>query len=157
MIEKALSLLPVGLFTLGAGGLAVLGLALIAYSMLPLSRFASIARPTGVVTLIAAALLGVKAWGESRYLDGVEIERTKWEHEVALVRASNDAARVAVQQFGTQIADDVEARIASLPETISKEILDAARAEDDKPVPENCRDVYRGLPPGVLQRLDQIR
>lgn len=157
MIERLVNEGQIWLPALGAGGLAVVGVALMLYASGLFGIPKLLVQVCGWTALGAALATAVLTWGQSRYLAGVAGERAVWTHKAEIVRAEQQAARIAVESFGQQIADSVEARIASLPETISKEILDAARAEDEKPVPENCRDVYRGLPPGVLQRLDQIR
>ncbi|MDQ0510862.1 hypothetical protein [Ancylobacter amanitiformis] len=149
--------LPFGLHILGASGLAILGAALLIYAVLPLSRYAAVAQVLGIASLGGAAYLAAQAWGESRYLAGVAAERAVWTQQQAITLAREDAALSAIQSVGDQIASRVTDTIAALPASLAKEIIDAARTEDDKPVPDNCRDVYRGLPPAVLRGLDAIR
>ncbi|MBB3772009.1 hypothetical protein FHS55_002618 [Angulomicrobium tetraedrale] len=149
--------IPFALPALSAGGLAILGWALLIYAVLPGSRASGLAQIAGVGCLIGAAYLAAQAWGESRYLAGVAAERAVWTQQQAITLAREDAALSAIQSVGDQIASRVTDTIAALPASLAKEIIDAARTEDDKPVPDNCRDVYRGLPPAVLRGLDAIR
>ncbi|MDF2994697.1 MAG: hypothetical protein K0R27_334 [Xanthobacteraceae bacterium] len=155
-LDAAVSLLWAWAQGLGAAALILLGLALIIYSTIPRVVYRLLAAPAGIAAVVAGLWLAFSAHGEARYRAGLTEERGRWQAAAERERQFQAGARAATEQLGRQFVDALNTRMAGLEQT-QREILSVAQQEDDKQVPDGCRDVYRGLPPGVLRGLDAIR
>lgn len=115
-----------------------------------------IGRVIGGLLMLVALFGGVMAWGSSKYRAGAAEERAKWEAAAQAERQRQASIKTAVEELGEKVAADIGARLAGI-ESRQKELIDAAKDEDAKPVPDACRDVYRGLPPSVLRGIEAVR
>ena len=113
-------------------------------------------RIVGIIALIVAAWLGINWWGDAREAAGAAKERAAWEAAAQAERERQASVKQATEALGAQIVAQLGARMEGLEREL-KDLSDVAAAEDAKPVPDACRDVYRGLAPDVLRRLEGIR
>lgn len=116
----------------------------------PLVRFVA------VLAALGSLYAGVRYWGYSQYQNGVATERAAWEAAAHAERERQASVKQATEALGVQIVAQLGARMEGLEREL-KDLSDVAAAEDAKPVPDACRDVYRGLSPDVLRRLEGIR
>lgn len=110
----------------------------------------------GLIILLVAAWLGINWWGDAREAAGVAKERAAWEAAAQAERNRQASIKQATEALGAQIVAQLGARMEGLEREL-KDLSDVAAAEDAKPVTDACRDVYRGLSPDVLRRLEGIR
>lgn len=115
-----------------------------------------IGKVIGALALLASLYLGVLAWGASKYRAGATEERAKWEAAAAAEKERQASIKTAVENLSEKVVSELGTRLAGI-ELRQKELLDVADQEDKKAVPDACRDVYRGLPPGVLRGIEAIR
>ena len=115
-----------------------------------------IGRILGLLVVIAAAWLGINWWGDAREAAGAAKERAAWEAAAQDERNRQASIKQATEALGAQIVAQLGARMEGLEREL-KDLSDVAAAEDAKPVPDACRDVYRGLSPDLLRRLEGIR
>jgi len=123
---------------------------MIGFLLSPLGRL------LGLITLLVVAWLGINWWGDAREAAGVAKERAAWEAAAQAERKRQASIKQATEALGAQIVAQLGARMEGLEREL-KDLSDVAAAEDAKPVPDACRDVYRGLAPDVLRRLEGIR
>lgn len=109
-----------------------------------------------ILALIAATWFGINWWGDAREAAGAAKERAAWEAAAQAERERQASVKQATEALGAQIVAQLGTRMEGLERDL-KDLSDVAAAEDAKPVPDACRDVYRGLSPDVLRRLQGVR
>lgn len=144
---------------IGSGGLILLGIGLILYSAVATGIIRLFAVPGGIVAIVTGVYLAFVTNGASEraagHTAGVAEERSRWEEADRIEKAHQADVKSAVESFAGQVVAGLNDRIAQIEPNL-KGMLDEAGKEDAKLVPEDCRDVYRGLPPRVLQQLESI-
>jgi hypothetical protein len=117
----------------------------------------ALGRVLATAVLLTAAYLGLMWWGDSREAAGRAAERAEWQAAADIETARQEAARAAVESLGTKISADITNKIAGL-EPILKDLADdAAKEPEPAPLPPGCPDVYRGIAPDSLRKLEGAR
>ena len=125
----------------------------VAFFLSPLGKLA------GAIALMVALYLGIQAWGASQYRAGEAAEKLKWELASEIERARQAGARAAVEKLGAEIVTSITNKVAGL-EPILKDLKDDAAKESEQPLPlpaPGCPDVYRGIAPDSLRKLEGAR
>jgi ABC-type anion transport system duplicated permease subunit len=144
---------------IGSGGLILLGIGLILYSAVATGLIRLFAVPGGITAIVTGVYLAFVTYGASErvagHAAGVAEERARWEEQDRIEKAHQATVKSAVELLGDRLVGEIQAQLASIPQA-TKDAIDAAKGEDIKLVPKGCDDVFRGLPPGVLLKLDPI-